>query len=466
MIALACALLSGVMLYLSQGLNEVWWLAWIAPLPLLWLAYGFETDRGSRWRLFAASLAAWAAGQIYLVQCYWGVLPWFAIAPMIVGTSAIFALTVAGAGAAWRRLPPPAALFAFPVFWTSFEFLFSLVSPHGTFGSIAYSQVAWPPALQVASLLGLPAITFLLCLFASALAAAARGARAAGALAVGLCAAALLFGAVRLAQPSGPTVTVAALADWDGRLKASRKLDQAATHAMAERYAIAAKAQAQAGARLVVIPETALAADPAWRDAALRPLAEAARQARVTIVAGVIFVKPWRNAALTFAPDGTIAAYDKRHLLIPGEDRFVPGPGPGLLGNGRAVAICKDLDFPRTISADARQGVIRIMAVPANDFVKDGWIHARMAVMRGVENGFAVARAAFNGLETISDAQGRVLGRADTSVPGMVTLRAAVPLGPGPTLYARIGDVFAWLCVAGALALAAAAALGSRKPRE
>jgi apolipoprotein N-acyltransferase len=465
MIALACALLAGVMFYLSQGLNGVWWLAWIAPLPLLWLAYGPETETAPRWRLFAASLAAFAAGQAYLLQCYWGVLPWFAIAPMIVGTSAIFAVTVAGAGAAWRRLPPAAALFAFPVFWTSFEFLFSLVSPHGTFGSIAYSQVAWPPGLQVASLLGLPAITFLLCLFAGALAAAARGARAAGALAIGLFATALLFGAVRLAQPQGPAVTVAALADGEGRLKSIHDWTPAATHALALRYGAAARRQAALGARLIVIPETAMAADSAWRDAALKPLADAAHQAHITIVAGIFLSKPWRNAALTFAPDGTIAAYDKRHLLIPGEDRFVPGPGPGLLGDGRAVAICKDLDFPRTISADARQGGIRIMAVPANDFVKDGWIHARMAVMRGVENGFAVARAAFNGLETISDAQGRVLGRADTSVPGMVTLRAAVPLGPGPTLYTRIGDIFAWLCVAGALALAAAA-LKSRKPKE
>jgi apolipoprotein N-acyltransferase len=30
-----------------------------------------------------------------------------------------------------------------------------------------------------------------------------------------------------------------------------------------------------------------------------------------------------------------------------------------------------------------------------------------------------------------------------------------VPLGPGPTLYTRIGDVFAWACVALALGLAA-----------
>jgi apolipoprotein N-acyltransferase len=66
--------------------------------------------------------------------------------------------------------------------------------------------------------------------------------------------------------------------------------------------------------------------------------------------------------------------------------------------------------------------------------------------MRGVENGFAVLRSAFDGLETISDAQGRILARAPTEQVGMVAVSADVPLGPGPTPYTRIGDVFPWLC--------------------
>ena len=38
MIVLLCAALSGAMFYLSQGPDNVWLLAWIAPVPLLWLA--------------------------------------------------------------------------------------------------------------------------------------------------------------------------------------------------------------------------------------------------------------------------------------------------------------------------------------------------------------------------------------------------------------------------------------------
>ena len=112
------------------------------------------------------------------------------------------------------------------------------------------------------------------------------------------------------------------------------------------------------------------------------------------------------------------------------------------------------MDFPSSVRGTAEHGV-RLMVVPANDFGKDGWIHARMAVMRGVENGFAVVRSAFNGLETISDDRGRILAKARTMSSGMVVASADVPPGPGPTLYTRIGDVLPWLCMALSLLLGA-----------
>jgi apolipoprotein N-acyltransferase len=394
-----------------------------------------------------------------VVQTYGLVMPIPAMAVMVFGWAAFFAASILFARAVWESLSPPTVLVAFPVIWTAIEYGIGLISPHGSWGALGYSQVAFPPAIQIASLFGLLAISFTLCLFANALALGARGHWKTAAPGLALCVLVLAFGFVQLSRPRGEMVRAAMLADWDGRLKAVKKLDLAANRAMAEEYAAAARQEAGKGARVIVIPETALAVDPAWRERALAPLADAAREKQVAITAGVVLVKPWRNAAITWLPDGSSRSYDKRHLLPPGENKFTRGPGPGLLGNGRAVAICKDMDFPRTLRSDALKaedgGGIRLMAVPANDFVKDGWIHARMAVMRGVENGFAVVRSAFQGLETASDARGRVLARADTMQAGMVRLSADVPLGPGPTLYTRIGDVFAWACSALAFVLAA-----------
>jgi apolipoprotein N-acyltransferase len=104
-----------------------------------------------------------------------------------------------------------------------------------------------------------------------------------------------------------------------------------------------------------------------------------------------------------------------------------------------------------------------LFAVPAWDFDQDRWWHARLAIMRGVENGFAVARSAKDGLLTLSDAYGRVIARKDSTPSGMVMLMGDLPRGPGETLYARIGDAFAWLCLGLAAILVSVAFLVPRR---
>ena len=446
MIAIFCALLSGAMFYGSMGVNDVWWLAIFAPMPLLWLAYG-ETPS---WQVFAASAFAFAAGQISMFETY-------STLPTIVMMLAIGALiggffhgaAILFARLAGRRLPVLAAVFAYPALWTAIEYLFANISSNGSFGAFAYALVPAPVLIQSASLFGLWSVTFLICATASGVALVARrgrGAAVAGIVVAVLFAANLAFGMARLAVPAGPAVRVAALGNGDGRLLDS----EAGAQDVSQHYATAAAALAAAGARTVVLPEEIIVLKPQWQNVT-EVFARAAQSTGSRFVVGyrTLGSVP-RNAAYTFSRQGT-AHYDKRHL-IPGLEPVVPGNGPGLLGDARAVAICKDMDFGRTIRADASRG-IRILFVPAWDFGRDGEVHADMAIMRGVENGFAMVRAARRGLLTITDAEGRVLARA-TASGGMTSIIADVPQGPGPTLYTRIGDLFAWLCAAAALAMA------------
>lgn len=445
MTAIACALLGGALFFFSAGINTVWPLAWIAPAPLLWLAYG----RAPGWQLFAASFAAYAIGQLSLFEAYAVMAP--AIAGVIAAAAAVFAAAMLFARAAQRRLPAAAAVFAYPALWTAIEYLNASVSSYGSFGAFAYSQVPAPVLIQSASLFGLWSITFLLCATASAIALVLRqGRRAAGAgVAVALLFAAnLAFGLARLGAPSGPAVRVAAAGDGDTRLPAT----EAAARQVSRRYAETAAMLAAGGARAIVLPEEIAQLEPEWRDAP-NGFARIAQATGSRIVVGYreIADAP-RNVAFTFSREGT-ARYVKRHLL-PGLENLAPGRDPGLLGQGRAVAICKDMDFGQTIRGDARHG-IRILFVPAWDFGKDRDVHANIAVLRGVENGFAMVRAARNGLLTITDAQGRVLARAAAASAGPSSILAAVPPGPGPTLYTRVGDLFAWLCAAASVAMAA-----------
>ena len=437
---LLAALASGIMFYLSQGLDDAWALAWFAPAPILWLAYAGAPRR----QVLVAALAAFAAGQIYLVQCYWGQLPPSILAPLVVVMSGAFAVAVLFSGEALRRGFVWGALIAFPALWTALEYFIGTLSPHGTWGALGYAEASFPAGIQVASLFGVHAVSFLLCLGANAAALLARRRWRAGVAGVALCALALAFGAARLAEMQGPRVRVAALA----QAKAS-----------AETYA--SYIGTLNGARVVAIPEGAIRLQGTSGRTVLAPLAQAAKSSGALVVAGTVVAHPAQNRAFALRPDGSVAIYAKRHLLVPFEPE-TPGHEPGFLGAGYATQICKDMDFPASVRDTAAHGV-RLMIVPADDFGRDGWIHARMAILRGVENGFALLRSAFDGMETISDARGRILARAPTTRGGMAAIAADVPLGPGPTLYTRIGDVFSWLCAALSLLIGARVFAAARR---
>jgi apolipoprotein N-acyltransferase len=435
---LICAALSAGMFYLSQGPANAWPLAWLAPVPLLWLAFGDSPA----WRLLAASFLAFLIGQIYIAQCYVGA-PLMSLLSLLGLKPILFPLSILFARWVHRRLSPPPTLLAFPVCWAAMEFVAGLLSPHGSFGSVAYSQVSVPILLQSASLFGMYSITFVLSLVASSLALAVRDRRVrltAAGVGAAVCMVDLLFAATRLVAQQPEMVRVAAL----GSVTRAGETDSlAADWQTSSVYVSTLDDLARRGARLIVTPEESLTTRRAWSAEALAPLTAASQATGTEIVAGVLQRTPAGDIAVAFEPDGHNFVYAKRHRLMPFEARFPPGTGPGLLGEGKAMAICKDMDFPDTIRNDAHAG-LRLMAVPAWDSDVDAWLHARMAVLRGVENGFAIARAANHGLLTASDANGRLIAHNLPRPGQMDWIIADLPLGPGPTLYTRIGNVFPW----------------------
>lgn len=448
---LICTALSAAMFYLSQGLANAWPLTWFAPVPLLWLAFGSTPA----WRLLAASFVAFLVGQAYIAQCYVGAPLMSLLTPMGL-RPILFPLGILFARLIHRRLSLLPALLAFPACWTAMDFVAGLVPLHGSYGSIAYSQVSAPIVLQSASLFGMYSITFVLSLFAAGLALAVRDRRAtvtAVSVVAAVCVADLLFAVTRLAAPQPELVRVAAVSavtepDDADSLAADRQAPSL--------YASTLDDLARQGARLIVTPEESLMTRQAWSTEVFAPLAAVSQATGAEIVAGVLQRDPAGDIAVAFEPDGHNYVYAKRHRLMPWEARFPAGTVPGLLGGGRAMAICKDMDFPDTIRKDAQAG-LRLMAVPAWDSDVDGWIHGRMAVLRGVENGFAVIRAANHGLLTASDANGRLIAQKVAGQDQPNWLLADLPLGPGPTLYTRIGNVFPWatlgltllLCIVG-----------------
>jgi apolipoprotein N-acyltransferase len=268
-----------------------------------------------------------------------------------------------------------------------------------------------------------------------------------------------------LAEPEPGAIRVAALSDEKAMAEAYHAGTLASAVGLSSYYAHAVRAAAANGARLVVIPEGGFIVKRAWRPAVFAPLIAASRETGAQIVAGAWELVPQGDLAFTFNPDGSVESYAKRHPMPLMESQFTAGTTSGLIGNGRAMAICKDMDFPRSIR-DTSQGGVRLMAVPAGDLIDDAWIHGRLALMRGVENGFSVVHSAYRGLLTASDSRGRLIAsKMAWPRAGMTTIVADLPLGPGPTLYTRIGDVFAWLCIALSIVIATLARMARKRDK-
>jgi apolipoprotein N-acyltransferase len=383
---------------------------------------------------------------------------------LLLGVRALaFVPVVLLARAAMRRLPPALAVFAFPAAWTALEFAAS-ASPHGTSLGFAYTQSDLLPLLQIASITGPWGVTFALTLGGAALATAMvrRDVRVL-AVPVAVLAAVAGFGAWRLSQPTqAPGVKVGLVATDEGAGELFANEDARIALDVVQRHLAQVPRLAREGASVVVLPEKFVGAPPGAVRLLADAMAGAARDSRVTLVAGLNLtgMTPKRNVALAFGPDGRrLAEYDKRHLLPGPETGYVAGTSPGQFETaaGRwGLAICKDMDFPAWSRAYGALGV-RVMAVPAWDFVADGRLHARMAVMRGVENGFSLARTAIQGRLTVADAYGRVLAETTSDASSVAVLVASVTPGPGPTFYTRTGDWFGWLAAVAACAIALAA---------
>ncbi len=460
--ALLVVLSGGALLYLALGLNDMWFLTGFALMPILWLAYTDEP----LWQLIVAALSVWLAGQIYAFQCYGSVSPLLILSGLLALTIA-FPVAIVFARVARRRASRLATLFAFPACWTAFEYLYGLVAPNGSYGSLAYSQMSAPLLIQSASLFGMYSITFLICLFANALAMALHKSLRSNrllALGLGVCAMAVVFGWVRLSRPQPGGVTVGAFVGAGAMLAASNRDSRDSAVKISTAYANAIRLAADKGVQFAVTSEGGIQSRRDSRDSILAPLVAVTQQTGVQIIAGVGEVKPPADLAFALQPNREPRVYAKRHLVPFLETEYTPGHSSGWLGDGRAMEICKDMDFPRTLLADAQYG-IRLVGVPAGDFGKDAWLHARMAIMRGVENGFAVVRAANDGLLTASDAEGRVVAQKPSAASGMTVLIATLPPGAGSTLYVHIGDTFAWCSVILFLGIGVFCARPERAPR-
>lgn len=445
---------TAALVWFGTGLFPVWPLMWFAPLPALLFA-----GRNSWWATALVAGCAWLIGTLNMWHYLHLILQAPLLACVLLSQALVFVLAVLlyrallGRGAWWS------AMLAFPATWVSFEYLLNLVSVHGTAGSLSYSQLNFLPFLQLASVTGPWGMSFLLLLFSSTLAIGLhlwRGKRkqairvlGAGLGVIGL---ALIFGAVRLSLPEpGLRIRVGLIAsDLPGNTDIAD--EGAETARLFQDYAAQAEALAALGAQIIVLPEklgVVVERRAAATDALFQSLAD---KTGAEIVVGLVFANSSAayNQARVYTPHSPVESYNKHHLLPPFESPLKPGDTLTFLPeteNRLAVAICKDLDFTPLSRQYGEAGTGLVLA-PAWDFTVDRVWHGHIAIMRGVEDGFSIARAAKLGFLTVTDNRGRILAEKRSNSAPFATLIVDVPAIHDRTLYLLLGDWFAWLVLA------------------
>jgi apolipoprotein N-acyltransferase len=448
-ITAAVIILSGVLWYISNGLRgDYWYLLWIAPLPVLLVAFNSSSKQ-----IFFFSFIAYLIGRLswfnYLVE----VATWIPAIIFTIALPLIFACIMVLTRKMYIKSNSWYVVFTFPVFFTAFEWLMITFSPDGTAASIAYSQANVLPLIQIASVTGILGITFMSTFIPSAVVVAWHFRQEniklvpLTIISLFLIGSVFLFGFIRInniTESDKDTVGLVVLDEGShkmGNLTFQDELEHV------QNYALEIKKLSEQGAKLVVLPERAININKETDSASIYILSTCAKQNQVNIVAGYTNFKneAARNSALAINEQGIVTMdYNKTHLVNGLEDNFVAGTRLGLFKYRSflfGTAICKDLDFPDYIKQYARNKIV-ILCVPAWDFVVDDWLHSRMAILRSVENGFSMSRTARLGRLTICDPYGRVEAEVTCSNGKATRLIGQISLHGIDTFYTKHRDWF------------------------
>lgn len=445
-------LLSGLCYYFGNGLNgDFWYLVWLAPIPIICLAIA-----NSGKVAFLASFITYLIGRL---SWFWYLVKVATMLPAIIFTLApalIFAGIILLTRSTALKLNSWYSLFAFPLFFSAFEYLLIKFAPDGTAASIAYSQMNCLPLIQIASIAGILGITFIVTLIPSSIAFALLFRKSLTYLSIctgSIIGGVLLFGFLRLNNTfTNDKIKVGLVVMDENKHNTSDKPNDIKDKAATDFYLKQIDSLAGHGVSVILLPERALSIDKLSENEMMKLLINAAVKNNVFIITGYTNLRGEKeyNSAIVINNRGNIVAdYNKVHLVTGLESQFIPGNNIGLfkLDNLQSgIAICKDLDFQDYIRRYGKNSP-NILFIPAWDFVVDDWLHSRMSILRGVENGFSEVRAARVGKLTISDCYGRVIDESSSSNLQSASLIGDVPTQRVDTFYTRSGD---WM---GALSL-------------
>jgi apolipoprotein N-acyltransferase len=494
---LLLAAASAVLLIASFPPVGMWPLAWVAFVPLFFALHGEGARRPALTGfvfgfVFFLGTVYWVVHSMFF---YGGVglassvpvmlllVAYLAIYPALFGLffrlSGIGGTAARHGGSFWTQLTVPAA-------WTALEFARGSLFTGFPWVVAGYTQAAWPPLVQVADIIGVWGISFLLLLvnwtvFLALRAVVGRDRTfpvreavvAAVILTLTVVYGFMKIGAIDDRAASWKAVRAAVL---QGNIDQSVKWDRSFRESTIDIYAALTHDAAGDGARLIVWPETAVPfylASDTEESAVVRGIADGAGAYVLTGSPSYRFNldtgRPeFLNSAYLLGPAGEISGrFDKVHLvpfgeyvpfkrllffvdkLTEGVGDFVAGPGPYPIAfdsSGIGVLICYEAIFPRLAAAHVNNGAGVLVNI-----TNDAWFgrtsapyqHFQMSVLRAVENRVFLLRAANTGISAVVDPAGRVINQ--TALFEQAAVVEDIRLREGrPTFYTARGDLFAY----------------------
>ncbi|HEX9123466.1 MAG TPA: apolipoprotein N-acyltransferase [Actinomycetota bacterium] len=466
-IAVLVVAIAGLALSLALPPAHLGWIAFLAPVPLLWLVRDARPRRGLLLG-FVFGVASFGAILYWILQ--FGELAWGALVAVLAAYPAVFGML---APAVRRRDRPVLSALGLASLWTVTEWVRGMWPVGGfTWGQLGTTQTANPFLLPLASVAGVWGISFVVLLAAALIIEAGSRARARPAAAAGLAVLAAISvlapGFIGIPTPNGRILRIAAI---QVDVREARGLPPLQEDQVVAELNLQLHQRLQAEPPdLAVWGESSL--DPGANLPEFRPrVVRTIKEVGVPTLAGAVVETAggrFYNESLLFDGAGRIVGeYRKVHLVPFGE--YVPfrsalswvsalrqipydeTPGDSIhplridgitFGN----VICFENSFPsldRTL-VDRGAGFLVVTTNNASyGFTAASRQHLIMSQLRAVENGRWVVHAAVSGISAFIDPQGHVV--AETRLFEPAILRHAVQASSARTLYTRLGDWLPWL---------------------
>ena len=485
-------LLTGALFVLSYALGtpgyDVPGLPFVCLAPFLALAVSARSTRH-------AAVRGWIAGTAGSIPLYYWIAYTIAVQGKLgwaLGSFAAFLVSAyvgayfSVAAAAARHLESrfgERGLWLFPFAWTAVEMARSYLFTGFPWMLLGYSLAGSATLRQAADLAGVHGLSFLLALSGVSVFLAGRRlrdrspAKAAVPLVPGVAVILflVLYGRSVPGNSAGSAARVSEVRVGiaQGGIDQSVKWDPSNQLATLGIYGELTREARDAGAQVVVWPETAAPFFYGWEAGLSRRLEAIAASGRTPILFGAPWYDPGKggfyNSVFQMDARGVVLArYDKRHLvpfgeyvplrpilfflskLTHGEGDFSTGTSPALFrvhGQPVAASICYEALFPELIREGVLEGATWLVNV-----TNDAWFgdtvaplqHLAMARMRCVEFRRPMVRAANAGISAIIGADGGIAASLGLFRRGVLV--AAVRPGTGETSYAKTGEIFGISC--------------------